>query len=182
VRIRKARPADSDELTRIAHAAKRFWKYPERTIRLWKSDLTITPQFVAGHRVYCAVQRARVVGFYALSGEGATRDLEHMWVDPTHIGSGVGRLMFSHLLGRLRSERVSRLMIASDPNAEGFYSRLGARPVGRVPSRPAGRYLPLLVVRLRPDGRSSPRLKRIGRGTVGRVRAAGAAGARKGSK
>jgi GNAT superfamily N-acetyltransferase len=180
IRIRKARPADSDELTRIAHAAKRFWKYPERMIRLWKSELTITPRFVADHPVYCAIQRARVVGFYALSGMRATRDLEHMWVDPKHIGSGVGRLLFSHLLGHLRRERVSRLVIASDPNAESFYRRLGARRVGTVPSRPAGRYLPLLVVRLRPSERSRRRLKRTRRGAVGRVQAGGAAGARKG--
>jgi GNAT superfamily N-acetyltransferase len=149
-------------------------------MRLWKSELTITPEFVADHPVYCAIRRARVVGFYALSGEGATRDLEHMWVDPTHIGSGVGRLLFSHLLGHLRRERVSRLVIASDPNAEGFYGRLGARRVGMVPSRPAGRYLPLLEVRLRPNERSSPRLKWASRGTAGHVRAAGAARAGKG--
>src|SRR5207302_7733682 len=38
------------------------------------------------------------------------------------------------------------LEIASDPNAQGFYRRMGARPVGFVPSRPRGRRLPLLVV------------------------------------
>ncbi len=143
------------ELTKIAHAAKRFWGYPEKLIQLWKAELTITPEFVADHPVYCAVQRSRIVGFYALSGQHATRELEHMWVDPRHIGSGVGRALFSHLRGHLRRARVTRLTIASDPNAEGFYRTLGARRVGRVPSRPVGRYLPLLVVRVGPSLRSN---------------------------
>jgi GNAT superfamily N-acetyltransferase len=89
-----------------------------------------------------------VLGFYALSGTGSVRELEHMWVRPRHIGSGVGRVLFGHLLGRLRAMRVTRLTVASDPHAEGFYRRMGARKVGRVPARPRGRTLPLLVVRV----------------------------------
>jgi N-acetylglutamate synthase-like GNAT family acetyltransferase len=162
IRIRRANSADCGELTRIAHAAKRLWRYPEKLIRLWKADLTIMPEFVVHHPVYCAVHKSRVVGFYALSGKGATRDLEHMWVEPRMIGSGVGRLLFTHLVSHLRRAKVMRLTIASDPNAEGFYRRLGAHRVGSVASRPAGRFLPLLVVRLRPSRRSNPRVERTG--------------------
>jgi GNAT superfamily N-acetyltransferase len=170
LRIRQAKPKDCGELTRIAHAAKRFWGYPETLIRLWKPDLTITPEFVVHHPVYCAVRKSSVVGFYALSGEHAARELEHMWVEPGHIGAGVGRFMFVHLVRHLRRAGVTRLAIAADPNAEGFYRKLGARRVGRVPSRPAGRRLPLLVVRLRPSRRSNPRLERTGAQTARHVR------------
>jgi hypothetical protein len=38
------------------------------------------------------------------------------------------------------------LRIASDPFAEGFYRRMGARRVGVVPSTPRGRTLPLLLL------------------------------------
>jgi GNAT superfamily N-acetyltransferase len=153
IRIRKARRRDCDELTRIAHAAKRFWGYPEKLIRLWQPDLTITAAFVARHSVYCAVRNSSMVGFYALSGERASRELEHMWVDPAEIGSGIGRLLFDHLISHLRRMGVKRLRIASDPNAEGFYRKLGARRVGRVPSRPVGRRLPLFVFRIPPSRR-----------------------------
>jgi GNAT superfamily N-acetyltransferase len=157
IRIRKARRADCAELTRIAHAAKRFWGYPEKLIRLWERELTITPDFVVQHAVYCAVRRSSVIGFYAFTGKRASRDLEHMWVDPERIGHGVGRSLFAHLLRRLRRSGVARLTIEADPNAEGFYRKLGARRVGRIPSKPAGRYLPLLVVHVRPDRRSIDR-------------------------
>ncbi len=148
IRIRRARPADCGDLTRLAHAAKRYWRYPERIIRLWKLDLTVTPAFVVRQPVYCAVRGATVVGFYAFSGTRGVRELEHLWVDPQHIGSGVGRALFAHLLKRLRALGVSRLRIASDPNAEGFYRAMGARRVGEVASRPPGRRLPLLLFRV----------------------------------
>ncbi len=38
------------------------------------------------------------------------------------------------------------LRIASDPNAEGFYLKMGARRVGETPSQPEGRALPLLLL------------------------------------
>jgi ribosomal protein S18 acetylase RimI-like enzyme len=163
VQIRRARRADCAELTRIAHAAKRHWGYPERLIRLWRADLTVTPEFVVRQPVYCALDGEAVLGFYAVSGEGVSAELEHLWVDPPHIGLGVGRALVDHLVRRLRRAGVARLAIASDPNAEGFYRRLGARRVGSVASTPAGRHLPRLVLRLdrqRGSGAVPPRRAR----------------------
>ena len=88
IRIRRARSTDSGRLTRLAHAAKRHWGYPERLIRLWKVDLTVTPAFIVHHPVYCAVRGSSVVGFYALSDRSTAPELEHMWVRPKQIGSG----------------------------------------------------------------------------------------------
>lgn len=83
-----------------------------------------------------------------MTGEGATRVLEHLWVAPTHIGTGIGRRLVAHATERLRAEGVRTVRIESDPNAEGFYVKMGARRVGEVASTPAGRTLPLLVLTL----------------------------------
>lgn len=114
----------------------------------WKGDLTLTSDRIRIQSVYCATRGARIIGFYAVSGADDAREIEHMWVTPRYIGHGVGRQLFTHLINRLRAMQVARLRIVSDPNAEGFYRRMGARRVGRVSSTPPGRYLPLLVVRL----------------------------------
>ncbi len=148
LQIRPAQPGDSPVLTRLAHAAKRHWGYPEELMRLWLDDLTVTQKFIRKHPVYCAVHESRIYGFYALSGEGATRELEHMWVDPQFMGQGIGRLLFEHALELLRAQGCNRLKIISDPNAEPFYRKLGAVPVGEAPSRPEGRTLPRLELRL----------------------------------
>ena len=146
--VRRARRDDCAVLTRVAHAAKRHWGYPERMIRHWRADLTVTPDVLAEQEVFCAVRARRVIGFYGITGDGAVRELEHMWVAPRYMGSGVGRRLFTHLLRRLGAAGVRRLRIAADPNAVGFYRAMGGRRVGSVASRPSGRRLPLLMVRL----------------------------------
>jgi len=148
--IRRALPADARARTRVAHAAKRHWKYPEDWIRRWRDALTVTRRFVEHHPIYGAVRGARLLGFYALSGVGPTRELEHFWVAPEQIGRGVGARMFEHAVATLRADSARVLRIASDPYAEGFYLRMGARRVGEWPSTPSGRTLPLLVWEVRP--------------------------------
>jgi GNAT superfamily N-acetyltransferase len=142
--IRAAHTADARRLTEIAHAAKRHWGYDEQLITLWRDDLTVTPDLIADHPVYCAAEGAELLGFYALSGDGDVFELEHMWVDPTHIRRGVGRRLFGHAVATVRSLGGSLLRIGSDPNAEGFYVAVGAHRVGSVPSKPEGRTLPML--------------------------------------
>ena len=149
--IRGARPADAALLTELAHAAKRHWRYADELIRLWREDLTVTPEFIDAHAVECAVFGSRIVGFYALSGDGPTRELEHMWVDPAYMGRGVGRRLLRHAVAALRAAGCACLEIASDPNAEGFYLKYGAVRVGQVPARPEGRTLPLLELRIAPE-------------------------------
>lgn len=75
-------------------------------------------------------------------------ELVHMWIDPQHIGAGVGRLLFDHAVRTARSIGGSSLRIVSDPHAAGFYLRMGARCVGEVPSIPEGRMLPLLALEI----------------------------------
>jgi GNAT superfamily N-acetyltransferase len=144
VEIRRAGPADAPALTRVAHAAKRHWGYSDRLIELWNADLTVTAEFLNAHPVYAAVHGAEIAGFYALSLEDDVVELEHMWVDPSHMGAGIGRRLFDHAVATARGLGGAVLKIASDPNAEGFYSGLGARRAGEVVSSPEGRVLPLL--------------------------------------
>lgn len=147
--IRRATPADAAALTRIAHAAKRHWRYPEELMLLWKGTLTVSEDFIERSPVYCVVRDGEVAGFYALSGTGDVRELEHMWVVPDAIGQGIGTRLFEHALLTLSRQGACVLRIASDPYAEGFYRKMGAQRVGDVPSVPEGRTLPLLELDLR---------------------------------
>ena len=149
--IRRAEREDAEALTQIAHAAKRHWGYPERWIAEWRDTLTITPDFIAANGVYLALEAGEPAGFYALVGDGSDRIvLEHMWVSPEHIGTGLGRKLFEHAVRKAGSLEVMTMEIESDPNAEGFYRRMGARLVGESISVIDGqpRSLPRLVLDL----------------------------------
>ena len=143
-------PEDAEVLTRIAFAAKRYWGYPERWISRWSEALTITPQFVRDNEVCVAASGGAPFGFYALVGTGRELELEHLWVTPTWIGSGAGRLLFEHAMDRAASRGAKQVEIEADPNAEGFYLRMGARRIGENVYDIEGqrRTLPLLKARL----------------------------------
>ena len=149
VDVRRATPEDAEVLTHIALAAKRHWGYPERWILRWTGGLTITPEFVRNNEVHAAtVEGERTVGFYALVGEGRRIELEHLWVTPEYIGKGVGRMLFDHALGKAASLGAETLRLEADPNAEGFYRKMGAERVGENVYEIEGqrRVLPLMAV------------------------------------
>jgi GNAT superfamily N-acetyltransferase len=125
-----AKPEDAARLTEIAFAAKRHWGYPDLWIGSWRDVLTVKPEFVASHETFSAIMDGQIVGFYALGQKEGRLDLLHMWVLPDWTGQGVGRLLFYHALQRTKALGFRELEIESDPNAEGFYRRLGARRVG----------------------------------------------------
>ena len=73
--------------------------------------------------------------------------LEHLWVLPKAMRRGVGRALFVHAVERVRASGFETLEIESDPNAAGFYERMGARRVATTITELEGRLreLPVLV-------------------------------------
>lgn len=145
------RPAATDEasrLTTIALEAKRYWGYPEHWIKHWESDLTISPDFIRDNHVYVAEENDEIKGFYALCVSGEKAELEHMWVTPERIGTGIGKELFLDAMERAASLDVSAVEISSDPNAAGFYKRMGARQIGEIDASLDGqpRKLPRLKI------------------------------------
>ena len=130
--IRTARPDEADALTRLAHLAKRHWNYPAEWIDYWKTELTITPEFIADNRVFVATIDHAIAGCCALVVNDTLAEIEHMWIDPQRMGQGIGRALFAHAQQRAREMGFSELELSADPNAEGFYQRMGARRVGEV--------------------------------------------------
>src|SRR4029077_8649121 len=80
--IVRAAPELAESLTRIALAAKRYWRYPERWIEIWTPILTFTPEYVAANPTYVAVEDGSPVGFYALvvAQDGSRAQLDHLWI------------------------------------------------------------------------------------------------------
>jgi GNAT superfamily N-acetyltransferase len=146
--IRPASPDDAAKLTTIALEAKRHWGYPEHWIKHWESDLTITPDYIRENHVYVAEEDGEVLGFYALCVAGEKAELDHMWVTPARIGTGIGKELFLDAMERAAKLKVSAVEISSDPNAAGFYQRMGATQVGEVdaPIEGQARKLPRLKI------------------------------------
>jgi GNAT superfamily N-acetyltransferase len=151
IEIRLAQPDEAGVLTTIAEAAKRHWKYPADWIEQWKLELTITPKFIRDNEVFVAVLNEQIAGCCALVLTGSLAEIEHMWMRPEHMGSGIGRALFEHAKGRAAERGAQVLELSADPNAEGFYARMGAKRIGRIPAAMTGqedRILPRMRMKL----------------------------------
>ena len=150
MQIVRAKPEDADALTEIAHAAKRHWNYPERWIEAWRDILTMRPEFIAANLAFCAMDDDNVVGFYVLTTESDGVRLDHLWIIPAAMRRGIGRALFEHATAQARNSGFDSIKIEADPNAEGFYKRMGATRAGTRVTEVGGerRELPLMEFRI----------------------------------
>jgi GNAT superfamily N-acetyltransferase len=79
---------------------------------------------------------------------GGVAVLDHLWVDRGFMHAGVGTRLFRWAAVRARERGASVLEWESDPNAAGFYVRMGGRTV-RTRRSEWGRDLPVMAVELR---------------------------------
>jgi GNAT superfamily N-acetyltransferase len=76
--------------------------------------------------------------------EGNRADLNLLFVDPSFLGRGVGRVLFGAAARMAPAFGARILTILADPHAAPFYERMGARFLRNAPSDAVpGRTLPL---------------------------------------
>ena len=146
------RPATAEEtalLSALAMRSKAFWGYDEVFLEACRAELTVDPERLERESVSVVCEDEVVLGFSAVRIDGREAELTDLFVDPDHIGSGLGRALWDHVVTQARLRGATRLRIESDPHAEDWYLRRGAVRVGMTPSGSIpGRNLPLLEYRL----------------------------------
>lgn len=157
--IRQAEVAEIDALSSLAFRSKAHWGYDEGFMALAQGLLRLTPATLLLQPTFVAVVDGVLAGFYALRPwrdrpevpEAA--ELDYLFIDPPFIGKGVGRALFEHAASLARAMGYRTLVLISDPNAEGFYSRMGAVTFGQSKSDiGTERWLPVMRLALRPPG------------------------------
>jgi N-acetylglutamate synthase-like GNAT family acetyltransferase len=145
VDIRHASKDEVGLLSELAVRSKGHWGYDAAFLEACRAELTITPARIDTETVWVAVRAGEVVGFSALLVEGEEAELTDLFVDPDHIGSGVGRALWDRTVATCREMGTRRIRIEADPHAEHWYLSRGAVRVGEAPSGSIpGRLLPLL--------------------------------------
>jgi GNAT superfamily N-acetyltransferase len=138
-------PDDAGLLAEICVAAKGYWGYSQEWMTKWSELLRVTPEYIHDNLVFKALVEGEAAGWYALAGTGDVMVLDHLWVRPEHIRQGIGRALFYHALQTAANLDAKKLEIESDPNARGFYEKLGAKFVRYVHSS-MERELPYLEI------------------------------------
>ncbi len=143
--IRSAKVQDCHLLSNLAYKSKAYWGYTEDFLQQCKEDLTVTKGYIEENPVFVMESDNKIIAFYSLTIN--EMKLDALFIDPDYIGKGLGRMIWDHLLNKAKELGISEFTLDSEPNAEGFYLKMGAKNIGSTPSTVfPDRHLPLMKV------------------------------------
>jgi len=150
ISIRRTVPKEADVLTQLALSAKAHWGYPDRWMEIWTAQLTFSPEYFEENESWLFVDNAKPIAFYTLQEKNGNAWLENLWVLPEYIGKGVGKQLFLHATELARRRGYKTLQLEADPNAVGFYEKMGMHKIGERHSEIEGqpRSLPIMEIDL----------------------------------
>lgn len=133
-RIRDARPAEAAALAALQRRSSDVWE--EYRAQLAANPGVIEPphEAIAEGRVRVAVDASgRRLGFsVVLAPEDGGVELDDLFVEPDSMGRGVGRLLVADVVSRAAAVSATGVDVTANPNALGFYERVGFRVTGEV--------------------------------------------------
>jgi GNAT superfamily N-acetyltransferase len=148
VTIRRGRDDEGERLKAIAIDAKAHWGYDRERVVEWASKGDFTPERLRELTVFVAEADGRAIGWASLIPQDEVGWLEDLWVDPEWIGRGVGSRLFRHAAAAAARRGARRLEWEAEPNAIGFYERMGGAYVRESSVTEWGRRLSVMGVEL----------------------------------
>lgn len=144
--LRCPRLEELEALSKLVLRSKAWWGYDAAFMAACREELTLAAEDLRNDPLMIAIQGEQYAGVAQLSFEGPDCHLEKLFVDPGHMGRGVGKRLYNWALTTARTNGATSLLIDADPGAAPFYQRMGAQLAGTAPSGSiVGRHLPRLV-------------------------------------
>jgi GNAT superfamily N-acetyltransferase len=125
------------------------WGYERARLESWVDAYDFEPLF-GSHEVYVAEVAGAVVAWTSLIPPmDGVAVLDDLWVEPGWMGKGVGSRLFVAARNRAAELGAAAMEWEAEPNALGFYERMGGYFV-RTTASEWGRPLDTMAVTLEP--------------------------------
>lgn len=136
---------DLPDLSALCLRSKAHWGYDAVFMASCRDELTLTRDDIGNSALTAAYSDGALAGMAQVKPEEKGAEIWKLFVDPPHMGTGVGRQLFEWCVDEARKLNAAELRIEADPEAVPFYQRMGAKIAGSAPSGSIpGRRLPLL--------------------------------------
>ena len=150
--IRAAAAHEAAEISSLAIRSKAYWGYTKEFMETCREELTVTSDEIDSPSLHYVVAEcgAKIVGFYGIEHLADSEyELEALFVEPEHIGTGIGRSLMNHAKKTAKEMGGRTLVIQGDPNAEKFYRAAGGELISKRESYSIpGRFLPVFAIDL----------------------------------
>jgi GNAT superfamily N-acetyltransferase len=127
VLIRPGSAGEGARLKEIAVASKGHWGYEPQLVREWAERGDFDRETLERLALFVAEADGRAIGWASVELRGETAWLADLWVEPAWIGKGAGTRLFRRAADHARENGARVLEWEAEPNALGFYEKLGAR-------------------------------------------------------
>lgn len=142
--LRDALTGECVKLSLLALRSKAYLDYNENFLEACREDLTLTEDYIETNHVYIFEKDEEIIGFFSFV-KAKTNRLDFLYLAPDYVGIGYGKVIWDHIVQQARKLEITRITIDSDPNAKGFYEKMGAVQIGEVSSTVfESRLLPLM--------------------------------------
>ncbi len=143
--IISAQANDHIQLTQLTKISKAHWGYSREQMEKWSKELTITPDYIAKHKVYKFLQNENIIGYYSLIViDQQTIELDNLFIHPSVIGKGIGSTLLQDAINRSKLEGYSVMKLYADPNVTDFYLKKGFEIIGQFKTSIPNRFLPIM--------------------------------------
>ena len=159
LKIRKARPSESEIISSLALCSKAYWGYSAKFMDACREELTYSQEDIQNNYFFVAeIDKTNgdshldslLIGFYALEVFSSTEiQLEALFIQPSYINQGYGKKLLEHAKVTASNLGSKVMKIQGDPNAKNFYLKVGGKLTGEIESTSIpDRYLPTFVIYL----------------------------------
>jgi GNAT superfamily N-acetyltransferase len=128
------------EINELIARSKAHWSWPQGYLEMALPLHTITPEYLRSNHCFEVLDaHNKLIAFVSIVVGSARVVLDNLWVTPELIGNGIGRRTCGRVFQLAREQGWTELWVLPDPQAEGFYVKMGFSDIGeQVPSRVSG--------------------------------------------
>jgi GNAT superfamily N-acetyltransferase len=134
--IRAAHEAEAGDLEALQLRASTVYESDRDQVLAHPEVVELPPSAVAQGRVRVAEAGGRILGFSVVLpvAEGGC-ELDGLFVEPGHWRGGIGRALVDDAGAWALAHEAHRVDVIANPNALGFYEKVGFRATGEVATR-----------------------------------------------
>ena len=137
---------DLPALSALCLRSKAHWGYDDAFLARCAAELTLHPDDLKADDIVMADAGGVPLGVVQLSYDNGACFLEKLFVEPDHIGHGIGKVLFRWAVDAAAARGVGEIIVEADPDAVPFYTAMGCRAAGTVASGSIpGRQIPRLI-------------------------------------
>lgn len=154
MKLRNASPDEVERLNQFIRDSKSIWGYSKSFLDKYIDHWGLTPEIIEQRPIKILEADGEVNGIFRVGKHKKKIELDLFFVNNKLIRMGIGRKMWILTDEYVRAHKWKGFEIITDPHAEKFFERMGAKTIGKKDFPPERKAVPVMLYELTPTRQS----------------------------